>query len=371
MQIVNIKDWGLGIRTGEVPIILSGPCSAETEEQVIETCLALAKHPVHILRAGIWKPRTRPNSFEGVGSVGLSWIKRAGKLTDLPVCVEVANAHHVKEALKHGIDILWIGARTTVNPFAVQEIANALRGVDIPVLIKNPINPDLELWIGAIERLYQVGVRKLAAIHRGFSIIPKDKYRNSPQWSIPIELRRRIRGIELIGDPSHICGNRHLLQTVAQNALDLNFDGLMIEAHRQPDQAWSDAQQQITPQQLGQLLATLVQRQANTDNPVFKRNLERLRAEIDQLDYQFLDLLRQRMELAREIGQYKKENNVAILQIERWEEIYSTRMKQASKMKVEETFIEALLQAIHKESIRQQTAILQNFESCVVNETSP
>ncbi|MCH2046384.1 MAG: bifunctional 3-deoxy-7-phosphoheptulonate synthase/chorismate mutase type II [Saprospiraceae bacterium] len=358
MQIINIKDWGLGIHTDGSPLVISGPCSAETEQQVHQTYSALAKYPVHILRAGIWKPRTRPNSFEGVGSTGLQWIKQAGKMAGLPVCVEVANAQHVEEALQAGIDILWIGARTTVNPFAVQEIANALVGIDIPVMIKNPINPDLELWIGAIERLYQAGIRKLAAIHRGFSIFPKDEYRNSPQWNIPIELRRRIRGLEIIADPSHICGNRHMLKNVAQTALDLNFDGIMLESHCNPDEAWSDAKQQVTPAQLGNILAQLIKRQKTTNDPIFKRDLKRLREEIDAVDYQFLDLLRKRMEFVREIGDYKKENNVAILQIERWEEIYRTRMVKAPKMRVDIEFVEGLLQAIHKESIRQQTEIL-------------
>lgn len=362
MQIIKMKDWGLGIDTSK-PVIISGPCSAESEEQVMQSCLGVAKHGTQILRAGIWKPRTRPNSFEGVGSEGLPWIKRASKETGLPTTVEVANGRHVYEALRNHIDILWIGARTTVNPFAVQEIADALKGVDIPVMVKNPVNPDLPLWMGALERFHKVGITKLAAIHRGFSVTNSKPYRNLPMWHIPIELGRLIPGLEIINDPSHICGNRHMLAAVSQKALDLTFNGLMIESHINPDVALSDAKQQVTPDGLGELLGSLVTREAVSDNPMFVANLEALRSDIDRLDQEVLELLGKRMEVAREIGQYKKDNSVTILQMSRWKDVLDTRIKQATSYELSEKFCTQYLQQIHDESIRQQTEVMNRSEA--------
>lgn len=361
MLFQRLPQWGFG-QQGQ-PFIIAGPCSAETEEQVIDTCLQLAQQGVHALRAGIWKPRTRPNSFEGVGEEGLPWLRAAAQATGLPVCTEVANAQHVEKALRYGIDFLWIGARTTVNPFAVQEIADALRGVDIPVLVKNPVNPDLELWLGALERLYQAGLQKLAAVHRGFSIYKSVKYRNQPQWEIPIELRRRYPDLDLLLDPSHIAGHRDLLLELAQKGMDLGYNGLMIESHRQPAAAWSDAQQQLTPAALGDLLQQLVLRQPQTQDPLVAIQLQHYRDQIDQIDFQWLDLLAQRMELVRQIGSFKRDNHITILQLQRWEEILRTRMAAALPRQLSAAFIEQLLHVIHNESIRQQVEIMKTAES--------
>ena len=292
MTIRNIKDWGLNINlTPKQPFLISGPCSAETEEQVLETCTQIAHLGVHMLRAGIWKPRTRPGSFEGLGAVALPWLKKASELTGLPTCCEVATGQHVETALKHGVNALWIGARTTVNPFAVQEIADALKGVDVPMMIKNPVNPDLELWIGAIERISHAGIEKIAAIHRGFSVYNSPKYRNQPQWEIPIELRCRIPNLEIICDPSHISGTKTWLYELAQQALDLNFDGLMLESHITPDTAWSDALQQVTPEGLQNILQQLKPRQLDTDNSDYLNKINQFREIIDRLDTQTLELL--------------------------------------------------------------------------------
>lgn len=360
MEIIKIKDWNLGINTAK-PIVVSGPCSAETEEQTIQSCLGVAAQGASILRAGIWKPRTRPGSFEGVGNVGLPWLKTASRLTGLPITTEVANARHVYEALKNQVDILWLGARTTVNPFSVQEIADALKGVDIPVMIKNPINPDLKLWMGAFERFQKVGINKIAAIHRGFAVHHNKEYRNQPQWEIPIELRRRM-DIEVICDPSHICGKRETLFKVAQKAMDLNFDGLMIESHITPEKAWSDAAQQVTADDFGALLRKLVIRDSNTDNKSFNNQLHELRHNIDEIDEQILQLIAQRMKVAREIGQNKKDNNISILQMSRWEDVLNNRSEYAQSFGLSEKFAKNYLQEIHKESIRQQTSIMNETE---------
>lgn len=360
MNITNIKDWELGIKPSkEKPFLISGPCSAETEEQVLHTCTQIAPLGVDVLRAGIWKPRTRPGSFEGIGSKALPWLIEAGKQTNLPVCCEVATPQHVKEAIKHGVDILWIGARTTVNPFAVQAIADVLKGLDIPVMIKNPVNPDLELWIGAIERIAQAGITKIAAVHRGFSVYNTPKYRNQPQWEIPIELRRRISNLEVICDPSHIAGERSLLYEIAQHALDLDFDGLMLESHITPDTAWSDAKQQVTPQGLESLLNQLITRQLDTDNLDYLNKITQFRTLIDNLDTQTLHLLSERMEIVRKIGLYKKESNIAILQIERWLNVREGALKKAASSNLSESFVEDIINTIHKESIRQQTTIMR------------
>ncbi|QQS28014.1 MAG: bifunctional 3-deoxy-7-phosphoheptulonate synthase/chorismate mutase type II [Sphingobacteriales bacterium] len=355
---VGLEQWNIGVELGK-PLFISGPCSAETEEQVLETCIRLAKKPlVHILRAGIWKPRTRPNSFEGVGSIGLQWLKEAGKETGLPVCTEVANAKHVYEALRMGIDILWIGARTTVNPFAVQEIADALVGVDIPVMVKNPVNPDLELWIGALERLNYAGIFKLAAIHRGFSTYGKHKYRNRPQWEIPIELMRRFPDLPIICDPSHICGTREYLSDIAQKAMDLNFTGLMIESHINPSKALSDAEQQLVPEMYHQLIEGLVMRSSTSADQTFLHNLEELREIINEFDDKIIELIGQRMNVSKQIGRFKKATGITILQSARWDEIIHTRCEHGLKVGLSLEFTEALYNAIHKESIQHQASVM-------------
>ncbi|MBN1117591.1 MAG: bifunctional 3-deoxy-7-phosphoheptulonate synthase/chorismate mutase type II [Bacteroidales bacterium] len=342
----------------ERPLVMAGPCSAETEEQVMETARQLKENGINIFRAGIWKPRTRPNTFEGVGKEGLPWLKKVHNELGMLTATEVANANHVFEALKYGVDILWIGARTTANPFAVQEIADALEGVDIPVLIKNPVNPDVELWIGAFERLNQAGIKKLAAIHRGFSTYGKTFYRNDPQWQIPIELKRRIPDLPMITDPSHICGNRELLFEISQEAMDLNFDGLIIESHICPDKAISDAGQQITPKALKELLDKLVLRKPNIENTLIMNSLEDLRQEIDKYDDKLLDILASRMMVAEKIGLYKKEHNLTILQSGRWDELLQERTRKAMKKGLSEEFIIKVLRAIHQESINRQTKIM-------------
>jgi chorismate mutase len=316
LKITPLKDWLPQVKK---PLIISGPCSAETEKQVIATAIELAKtNRVNVLRAGIWKPRTRPNTFEGVGEKGLAWLKKAGVETGLPVATEVANAQHVDACLKNGIDILWIGARTTVNPFSVQEIADAVKGVDIPVFVKNPINPDLQLWMGALERINNAGITKIAAIHRGFSSFEKTPFRNAPKWEIAIELKTICPELDIICDPSHIAGNRALLPFIAQKALDLDMNGLMIESHIHPQTALSDASQQITPDALFQMLNELTIRESTSINKEFKSQLESLRTMIDELDEEIIQKMASRMKIAEKIGEYKKENNVTILQVKRW-----------------------------------------------------
>lgn len=310
------------------PLIISGPCSAETEEQVIETATRLKKTgKVDALRAGIWKPRTRPGSFEGVGTKGLNWLTQAKKITGLPVAVEVATAKQAEDALHFDVDILWIGARTTVNPFSVQEVADALRGANVPVLIKNPINPDLELWIGAVERVAKAGIKNIGLIHRGFSSYGNTEYRNAPMWHMAIEMKRRNPGMMILNDPSHISGNRTLLQSVAQKAIDLDFDGIMIESHIDPDKAWSDAKQQVTPERLAEILDGIKWRHETTNQKEFVVALEKLREQINHVDDELMQLLGQRMKIAEKIGEYKKDNNITILQTNRWNEI----LERASK----------------------------------------
>lgn len=355
MKIQPIKEWN--IKQDEKPAIISGPCSAETEEQVIETAKDLSNRGVNIYRAGIWKPRTRPNSFEGVGSTGLAWLKTVRQETGMLTSTEVANVKHVYETLKAGVDIIWIGARSSANPFAMQEIAESLKGVDIPVFVKNPVNPDIELWIGAIERLHQAGIKKIGAIHRGFSSHQHSIFRNIPQWQIPIELKRRIPSIPMICDPSHIGGKRDLLQSISQKAMDLDFDGLMIESHRNPDEAWSDAQQQITPEQLTTLLDKLIMRQANPKG-VSLDTLEDLRYKIDKCDMEIMELFEKWMAQSNAIGKYKKENNMTILQAGRWDEILQKSIKSGEKHHLSAQFISTVFKAIHQESINKQNAIL-------------
>lgn len=353
-----IRDWkGYKGR----PFLISGPCSAETEEQVMQTASALAKIPqVSIFRAGIWKPRTRPDTFEGVGVTGLRWLARVKKETGLMTATEVANEKHVYEALKHGVDMLWIGARTSVNPFTVQEIADALRGADVMVFIKNPVNPDVELWIGAIERVAKAGIKRMAAVHRGFSSYEKTTYRNQPNWQIPIELRRRIPDLPIICDPSHISGNREYIHEISQKALDLNFDGLMIESHINPSAALSDASQQLTPEDLKELLLRLILRSPSTSDQKLLDILGELRQQIDVYDDHLIDLLEQRMKVAEKIGMYKKENNITILQSARWDEIVRRAMTRGKSKGLSEELIDNLFKAVHQESINRQMKVMNN-----------
>lgn len=337
------------------PIVIAGPCSAETEEQVMNTARSLSRHGIKIFRAGIWKPRTKPGGFEGVGAEGLPWLKRVKEELGMYVATEVATSKHVREALANDVDILWIGARTSANPFAMQEIADALEGTDIPVMIKNPVNPDLELWIGAIERIYNAGVHRIAAIHRGFSTYDKKIYRNLPQWHIPIELKRRLPSLPIFCDPSHIGGKRELVGPLCQQAMDLNFDGLMVESHCNPEKAWSDASQQVTPDVLDFILDTLIIR----DMTQSTESLEQLRKQIDVCDNDLLELLAKRMRISEEIGQYKKEHNMPILQSARYEEILSKRIFQAKSMGMSEDFMKTVLVAIHEESVRHQMEIMK------------
>jgi chorismate mutase len=354
LNIKPIKDWGFNFKK---PIIISGPCSCETEEQMHETAQRLADKGVDVLRAGIWKPRTRPGMFEGIGKEGLSWLVASGKAIGKPVAVEVATAQHVQDCLELGVDILWIGARTTVNPFSVQEVADALKGVEIPVLVKNPINPDLQLWLGAMERINKAGITRLGAIHRGFSAYEKSKYRNKPMWELPVELKRLFPEMGIIVDPSHICGSRELIPAVAQKALDLDFDGLMIEAHRDPDNAWSDASQQITPERLGEILSQLIVRHSKLDN-YEEDKLDALRSKIDRIDNYLLEILGERMEIAKAIGEFKRDNGITILQSTRWDEIVKDRIAKGAKKDLTEDFVKELFEAIHQESIRQQTKVM-------------
>ena len=343
-----------GIDATRRPLVIAGPCSAETEEQVMTTALQLASNGIRIMRAGIWKPRTKPGGFEGVGEAGLPWLRRVREECGLLTATEVANAHHVKAALEYGIDILWIGARTSANPFAMQEIADALEGYDVPVLVKNPVNPDLELWIGALQRLNNAGIKRLAAVHRGFSSYDKRIYRNPPMWHIPIELRRRIPEIPMFGDPSHIGGRRELVAPLCQQAMDLGFDGLLVESHCQPDNAWSDAKQQITPDVLEFILEKLTIRNQMTTT----EGLETLRRQIDEVDNQLLNLLATRMRISREIGLYKKQHNMTVVQTLRYSEILEKRGAQGALNGMTSSFIRDIFEHIHEESVAQQIEIM-------------
>ncbi len=357
MKIDSIKTWGIEVKR---PIIIAGPCSAESEEQVLSTAKDLHAMGVQIFRAGIWKPRTRPNTFEGVGFEGLQWLKRVKEETGMLTATEVACKQHVNDALKMGVDILWIGARTTVNPFAVQEIADELRGTNVPVLIKNPINPDLELWMGAIERIAGAGVTKLAAIHRGFSPFEKMKYRNSPQWEVAIELHRRMPELPIFFDPSHMAGCREYIKELSQKALDLGVNGLIIESHCNPDAALSDAKQQLTPSDLNTLLNELIIRKVGSASEDYKDTMNELRAKIDVLDDVLIETLGKRMNVAREIGKTKKANNVQVFQSNRWEQILAEVEKKGSEKGLSKEFIEKTFKAIHQESINIQTEIVNS-----------
>jgi chorismate mutase len=340
------------------PLIISGPCSAETEEQVMETAVRLVKlGKVDMLRAGIWKPRTKPGMFEGIGTKGLPWLAAAKKVTGLPTTVEVATAKHVEDALQFDVDVLWVGARTTVNPFSVQEVADALRGVNIPVLIKNPINADLELWQGAVERIAKAGIQHIGLIHRGFASYGTTEYRNAPMWHLAIEMKRRNPNLPMICDPSHICGRRDTLQSVAQVSVNLDYDGIMLESHINPDEAWSDAKQQITPEAFGDMLNNIVWRHEDMEGATLNQ-MQQLRTQIDEVDGQLMQLLGARMKLADAIGQFKKDNNVTILQTNRWNEILEKAFERGSKLGLNKEFILKYLDAVHLESIAHQNKIM-------------
>jgi len=340
------------------PLVIAGPCSAETEDQVLKIAHELKNSDVSIFRAGIWKPRTRPGGFEGVGEIGLKWLQKAKAETGLLMATEVATAAHVKLALEHDIDVLWIGARTTVNPFAVQEIADALQGTDKIVLLKNPVNPDLSLWIGGLERLYNANIKKLGVIHRGFSTYEKTKYRNNPEWQIAIDLQNRFPDLPLICDPSHITGKRDMIQEVSQQALDLNYDGLIIETHIDPDNAWSDAAQQVTPATLKQMFINLRVRKVSDDESEYNQKMAKLRMQIDEFDGKLLEILGNRMKVADKIGLLKKEKNVAILQNQRWNEILGKMILEGEEKGLSNEFVMHLFKAIHQESISHQEKVI-------------
>jgi chorismate mutase len=358
IKITPLEKWS-GI--ANKPYVIAGPCSAEGEEQIYETVKQIVKQTdkVNLLRAGIWKPRTRPNVFEGVGEIGLPWIKNAGRAVGLPVTVEVANPQHVELALKNEIDVLWIGARTTVSPFNVQAIADALKGVDIPVLIKNPVNPDVELWIGAVERFNSVGINKIAIIHRGFSSYEKTIYRNPPMWEIPIEIRRRYPEIPIIVDPSHMGGTRDMIYMLAQQGMDMGFEGLMIETHINPEKAWSDSKQQVTPERLAEILDSLIIRKPRLTEDGFK-TLYDLRARVDRIDDYIIELLCERMGISEEIGEFKKDQHLAVHQAERWAQIVKRAVEKGKTGGLTEEFILRLFQQIHNESIFHQSKVMEN-----------
>jgi len=348
-----LNDFGL-----DHPLVIAGPCSAETEEQVLKIAHELKDTDVSVYRAGIWKPRTRPGMFEGVGAIGLDWLKKVKAETGLLTSTEVANKDHVKLALEADIDILWIGARSTVSPFIVQEIADTLSGTDKIVLVKNPVNPDLALWMGGLERLYTADIKKLGVIHRGFSTYDKSKYRNNPEWQIAVEFQNKFPDIPMICDPSHIAGRRDLIFDLSQRALDLNFDGLMIESHWDPDNAWSDAKQQVTPTRLVEIMKELTIRKKTTNEEGYRTELETLREQIDVIDQAILDALGKRMKVATSIGQLKKDNNVAVLQNRRWNEILESMQQEGSQRGLSEDFISRIFKAIHQESINHQEKVI-------------
>jgi chorismate mutase len=340
------------------PLVIAGPCSAETEDQVLKIAHELKDSKVSVFRAGIWKPRTRPGGFEGVGAIGLKWLQKAKAETGLQMAIEVATAAHVKLALEYDIDILWIGARTTVNPFAVQEIADALQNTDKIVLVKNPVNPDLALWIGGVERLYNAGIKKLGVIHRGFSTYEKTKYRNNPEWQIAIDFKNRFPNLPLIIDPSHMTGNRDMIFQVTQEALDLNYDGMIIETHIDPDNAWSDAAQQVTPENLKKIIFDLTIRKETDDAYEYQSKLAKLRGKIDEFDAKLLDIIGKRMKVTEDIGALKKKKNVAVLQNKRWNEILGKMVNEGSQKGLSEEFIIQFFKAIHQESISHQEKII-------------
>ena len=349
------QNW---IKEFDKPLTIAGPCSAESEKQMMKIAERLDKEYVQIFRAGIWKPRTKPNCFEGVGAIGLNWLKKVKDEFGFKIATEVATANHVKLALEYDVDYLWIGARSTVNPFTVQEIAEALRDTKKIVLVKNPVNPDLELWMGAIERLQAQNIQNLGAIHRGFSTYKKTKYRNNPQWQIALDFMDKMPEIPMICDPSHICGNREGIFDVSQQAYNFEYDGLMIESHNNPDEAWSDAKQQITPERLLEILQKIELRKSDDEDALYHSNLSRLRNEIDENDQSILETIAQRMSISAQIGELKKEHNVAVFQPERWKQIRENSVKQGEKLGLSEEFIDKLVKAIHQESIQHQNLIM-------------
>ena len=339
------------------PFLIAGPCSAETPKQMLDIAHQLAPQGIDLFRAGIWKPRTRPGAFEGMGAKALPWLREVKQQTGMKITTEVATGNQVYEALKFGVDVLWIGARSTVNPFSVQEIADALQGVDVPVLVKNPVNPDIDLWVGGIERIQKAGITRVGAIHRGFSAYAKSRFRNAPYWELAIELKRRMPDLPLLCDNSHICGNRVDLAEVAQQALDLQYDGLMTEVHCDPDNAWSDAKQQITPTRYKELMDSLLVRRATTDDRVFWENIEEIRHKIDEVDLELLNLLARRMRLSEDIGRFKRRNNISILQTTRWNEILERTFISGRERGLSDAFVEKYLGAVHQESIEHQRII--------------
>lgn len=361
-NITPLKKWFKGIN--DSPLIIAGPCSAESEKQMMNTAKQIAAiGKVKIFRTGIWKPRTRPGSFEGVGEQGLEWLQQVKKETGLLTAVEVARPEHIDLAVKYDIDVLWIGARTTANPFSVQELADHMKGIDKPVMVKNPINPDIQLWIGALERFNKAGIEKLAAVHRGFYPFETTTLRNIPKWEIPIELKSLCHSLPIICDPSHIAGNTEYIPEIAQKALDLNMDGLMIETHCNPGAALSDAEQQLTPEQLNILINNLIVRKVSTSDESFANALESLRSSIDSIDQQMIELLAKRMNVVEEIGKYKSQKQVTILQLRRWEKIVTTRVRLGKSLGLSEEFIRKLLQLVHKESIQRQTEVMSKAKS--------
>lgn len=355
----SLRSWLDALQLSH-PLVIAGPCSAETEEQMLKIAHQLKNTDVSVIRAGVWKPRTRPGNFEGVGALGLKWLKKAKEETGLLTATEVANAHHVELALEQDVDILWVGARTTVSPFIVQEIADAVKGTDKIILVKNPVNSDLALWLGAVERFHEVGITKLGVIHRGFSTYEKTKYRNNPEWQIPIDLQNKFPDLPLILDPSHIAGRRDIIFELSQTALDLNYDGLMIETHPDPDNAWSDAEQQITPDTLMEIMRNLKVRKAEGDGKDYKNTLEMKRTQIDLIDDQIIALLAKRMKIVDTIGELKKINNVAILQVKRWNEIMERMIAEGTQNQLSEEFVVDVFKAIHQESINHQKKVMKD-----------
>lgn len=356
LNLIPVSEWGFF--TLPKPMVIAGPCSAESEEQVMETARGLNELGIHVYRAGIWKPRTHPGSFEGIGVPGLKWLQRVRRELGMKVCTEVASERHVFECIKHGVDMLWIGARTSANPFLMQEIADALQDTDIPVLVKNPVNPDIDLWIGALERLNGAGVRKIGVIHRGFSSSEKGKYRNNPGWNLAVELRTRYPELPFFADPSHMGGAREYLLELSQRALDLGLDGLMIESHCNPSVALSDARQQVTPAQLRELLGQITVREHQSDSSDYNERLAQLRARIDVIDENLLDVLRQRMDVSRAIGECKKENNVAIVQASRWDAVLADMTAKGAALGLPENFVRDVFNAIHEASVSKQNEIM-------------
>ena len=362
LELVSLYDWGMF--TEPRPSVVAGPCSAETEEQVMETAKGLKELGINVFRAGIWKPRTHPGSFEGVGAPGLKWMQRAKKEYGLKIATEVASEKHVFECLKYGVDLVWLGARTTANPFLVQEIADALKDTDIPVLVKNPVNPDIDLWIGALERLNRAGIKKLGVIHRGFSTVDKIKYRNDPQWQMAIELRSRYPELPFFVDPSHMAGCKDYIRELSQRSLDLGFEGLMIESHCNPSCALSDAKQQLTPAELSDLLYNQITvRDADSDAKEWKENIDQLRAKIDILDENLLYTLGARMKVSKQIGEYKKNSNVAILQTSRWDAVLAKVVEKGAEYGLPEGFVTDVFNAIHEVSVEIQNQVISGNQS--------